>query len=686
MADRLNVAELDFDTIKQNLKNFLKQQNEFTDYDFDGSGLSVLLDILAYNTHYQAYYLNMIANESFLDSALLRDSVVSHAKTLGYTPYSKKSSVATIDFTVETEDSSPGTLTIPKGYRFLSNQIDGRVYNFIVLNDTTVTKSGTRYVFENLNINEGQLASYRFVQSQQTNPKQIFTLPEDNIDTQTLRVTVSPSLSNTSIEVYELVTDVTETTAESKVYFLQESRTGKYEIYFGNDVLGKSIPDDGVVTINYLITNGQDVNKANNFVAAQSLIDTNEQSLTNFIIESVESANGGSDRETINEIKYSAPLQFASQNRLITYKDYEVFIRNAYPNLDSVSVWGGEDEVPPIFGKVFVSLKPKDGFFISQSEKDRILNTIIEPKSIITIVTEFRDPEYLFINLTTTVQYDSKRTTLSLESLRNTIKNSILIYKNQYLDVFNARFAISKLQEAIDSVDTNSIVGSDAIIRVQKRFVPLTGTISNYNINFNISLVQGTPFNKITSSEFIVNDSFGIERSVTIEEVPKSFTGINSIDILNSGTGFTSEPTVTITGDGFGATAKAIISFGKIQRIEILNPGIDYNRAVVTITGGGGFGAQAVAVIDTKIGKLRTVYFTSNAERVIVNSNVGTINYDEGIIILNDLNILRTETFDGLVRIDSGIQNNIIQSTRNVILTIDENDLTSIVVNLQTIQ
>jgi hypothetical protein len=213
MADRLNVAELDFDTIKQNLKNFLKQQNEFTDYDFDGSGLSVLLDILAYNTHYQAYYLNMIANESFLDSALLRDSVVSHAKTLGYTPYSKKSSVATIDFTVETEDSSPGTLTIPKGYRFLSNQIDGRVYNFIVLNDTTVTKSGTRYVFENLNINEGQLASYRFVQSQQTNPKQIFTLPEDNIDTQTLRVTVSPSLSNTSIEVYELVTDVTETTA-----------------------------------------------------------------------------------------------------------------------------------------------------------------------------------------------------------------------------------------------------------------------------------------------------------------------------------------------------------------------------------------------------------------------------------------------------------------------------------------
>jgi hypothetical protein len=685
MADRLNVAELDFDTIKQNLKNFLKQQSEFTDYDFDGAGLSVLLDILAYNTHYQAYYLNMIANEAFLDSALLRDSVVSHAKTLNYIPYSKKSSVATINFIVETEDSSSGTLTIPKGYRFLSNQIDGRVYNFIVLNDTTVTKSGTRYVFENLNINEGQLTSYRFVQSQQTNPKQIFTLPEDNIDTQTLQVTVSPSLSNTSIEVYELVTDVTETTGESKVYFLQESRTGKYEIYFGDDVLGKSIPDGGVVTVNYLITNGQDANKANNFIAAQSLIDTNEQSLTNFVIESVESANGGSDRENIDRIKYGAPLQYASQNRLITYKDYEVFIRSAYPNLDSVSVWGGEDELPPIFGKVFVSLKPRDGFFISESEKERIINSIIEPKSIVTVVTEFRDPEFLFINSSSTVQYDPNKTTLTPDALRNTIKNAILIYKNQYLDVFNARFAISKLQEAIDSVDTNSIIGSDTLIRVQKRFTPIIGTVSNYNVDFNIPLLQGSTFNKIKSTEFDVNDSFGVRRTVSLEEVPKSFTGINAIEILNSGTGFTSEPTVTITGDGFGAIARAVVSFGKIQRIEIVNPGIDYNRAVVTITGGGGFGAQAIAVIDTKIGRLRTVYFTLTAERVIVNSNVGEIDYDRGVIALNDLNILQSRTPDGLIRIDSGIQNNIIQSARNTILTIDEDDLLSIVVNLQTV-
>jgi hypothetical protein len=685
MADRLNVTELDFDTIKQNLKNFLRQQSQFTDYDFEGSGLSILLDVLSYNTHYQAYYLNMVANESFLDTALLRDSVVSHAKTLGYTPHSKKSCVSTVNFVVQTGNTTPGRLTIPRGYRFLSNQIDGRVYSFIVLSDTTVTKSGTDYVFENLDINEGQLISYRFVQDNLTNDKQLFTLPDANIDTQTLYVTVSPSLNSTEIDVYELAKDVTETTSESNVYFLQESRSGKFDIYFGNGIIGKSIPDGGVVTVNYLVTNATDANKASSFVASQGLIDTNSQSLTNFVVTTVESANGGSDRESIDKIKYGAPLQFVSQNRLITFKDYEVFIRNAYPNLDSVSVWGGEDEVPPIFGKVFVSLKPKGGFFISESEKDRIIRSIIEPKSIVTVVTEFRDPEYLFINSTSNVQYDPRKTTSTPESLRNVIRNSILTYKNQYLDKFNSRFAISKLQESIDSVDTNSIVGSDTLIRVQKRFTPILGTLSNYNVNFNIPLLQGTSFNKITSSQFDVNDSFGVRRTVNIEEVPKSFTGINSVQILNPGVGYTSEPTVTITGDGFGATAKAVLSFGRIQRIEILNPGIDYNRAVVTITGGGGFGAQAVAVIDTKIGKLRTVYFTSSAERVVVNSNVGEIDYDTGTIRLNDLNILQSRTVDGQIRIDSGIQNNIIQSTRNTILTIDEGDPTSIVVNLQTV-
>lgn len=685
MADRIRVAELDFDTIKQNLKNFLKQQDEFSDYDFEGSGLSVLLDVLAYNTHYHSYYLNMVANESFLDSALLRDSVVSHAKTLGYTPYSKKSSMATIDFVVETENTNAGLSTIPKGYRFLSNQMDGKVHNFVVLQDTTVTKSGTKYYFEKLNIFEGQLTSYRFVHDEQTNPKQIFTLPDENIDTQTITVSVSPAVSNTQLSLYEYAPDITEVEPNSEVYFLQEARSGKFEIYFGNDVLGKKLPDGAIVTVTYLITSGRDANKANSFVASQALIDTNSQSLTNFIIETVSPSSGGTDRESVDRIKYSAPIQYVSQNRLVTYKDYEIFVRKNYPNIDSISIWGGEDEVPPIFGKVFISLKPKDGFFISESEKDRIINDIIDPKSVVTVKAEIRDPEFLYVLINAYVQYDSKRTSLTSDSLKNLVRNSILTYKNTYLDKFSAKFILSKLQENIDSIDTNAIIGSETTIRVQKRFIPVFNRVTNYTVNFNVPLIQGTTFNKLSSTEFDVNDSSGTRRTVTIEEVPKSFTGINSIEILDPGVGFTSEPTVTITGDGFGAQARAFILNGKIQRIEIINPGIDYNRAVVTITGGNGFGAQALPIIDTRVSKLRTVYFTQTAERVVVNTNVGTVDYDKGIVQINDINILSTNVFDGTIRISCGAQSSIIQSNRNTILTIDDQDTTSITVNTESI-
>ncbi len=685
MADRLRVTELDFDTIKQNLKNFLRQQSEFVDYDFEGSSLSILLDILAYNTHYQAYYLNMVANESFLDSALLRDSVVSHAKTLGYTPYSRNASVATINFNVQTNSNTTGTLTIPKGYRFLSNQIDGVVYNFIVLEDTTVTKSGNTYYFENLDLYEGQLSSYRFVYDEQTNVKQVFTLPERNIDTKTITVTVSPSVGNTNLEVYNLVKDVTETTSTSAVYFLQETRDDRYQIYFGDDILGKKLPAGAVVTATYLITNATNANKANNFVASAGLIDSNLQSLSNFIIDPIISSNGGTEKESVDKIKYAAPLQYASQNRLVTFKDYEVFIRNSYPNIESVSVWGGEDEIPPVYGKVFVSLKPIDGYYISETQKQTILSSIVEPKSIVTVSTEFRDPEYLFIKTIVNTEYDKNRTTLNEESMKLAIKNAVLTYNNTYLNKFNSKFAISKLQEAIDDVDENSIIGSDTLIRVQKRFTPSLGIISNYTITFNVPLLQGSSSNKLTSSQFVVNDLLGQQRTVTIEEVPKSTTGINSIEILDPGTRYTSEPTITITGDGFGATARAIISLGKIQRIEILNPGIDYNQAVVTITGGGGTGASARAIIDTKVGTLRTVYYTTNAERVVVDTNVGEINYTTGIITLTDLNVIQSISNDGLIRIDCGTQNNIIQSFRNTILSIDGQDPSSIAVNLQSV-
>ena len=304
MTERLRVTELDFDQIKQNLKTYLQAQSEFTDYDFEGSGLSVLLDILAYNTHYQAYYLNMIANEAFMDTALLRDSVISHAKVLGYVPYSRKAPSATINFTVNTTSNVASTITIPKGFRFLSSEIDGVSYSFVTLEETIVTKSNTNFTFPNLTIHEGQLVTYTYTYTQATNPKQIFTILDDGVDTSTITVSVQPSSTNTSSEVYTLASDASETTTTSPVFYIQEGKNRRYDIYFGDDVIGKSISDGSLVSISYLITNGTLANKANNFVATASLVDSLGNSQTNFVIDPVSEAAGGAERESVDNIKF----------------------------------------------------------------------------------------------------------------------------------------------------------------------------------------------------------------------------------------------------------------------------------------------------------------------------------------------------------------------------------------------
>jgi len=685
MVDRLRVTELDFDTIKQNLKNFLKQQSEFQDYDFDGAGLSILLDILAYNTHYNAYYLNMVANESFLDTALLRDSAVSHAKTLGYTPYSTKSPVAIIDFIVESNTTTSGTCTLPEGFSFLSNQIDSKAYNFVVLNDTNVTKSNTQYIFENLNLNEGQLITYSFNYDKGSNPKSIFELPDVDIDTTTIKVSVTPNAANSATTVYQKVTDVLDIISTSEVFFLQESRGGLFQIYFGNDVVGKALPDGAIVSVTYLVTNGTLANKANNFVATATVTDSLGNSLSNFTIIPKSGASGGADRESVDNIKFSAAARFSTQNRLVTFKDYETYILNNYPNINSISVWGGEDNDPPVYGKVFISMNPRDNYYISETEKQRIIQEIVSPKSIVTVTSQIIDPEYLYLIIESQIQYDSKRTTQTQETIRQNIRNAIFNYSTTFLNKFNAKFVNSKIETAIDNVDLNSIIGNRVVTRVQKRFEPTLNQNSSYQLNYNTTLHKGTAANKLVSTEFQVRDALGVTRTVTIEEVPLSFTGISSILITNPGLNYLLAPTVTITGDGVGATAEAVIVNGQLEKINIINRGINYTKAVVTIGGGGGVGAEASAVVDAKIGTLRTVYFDSNAQRQIVDSNVGDINYETGKISLNDINIIGVSSSDGLIRVSIEAEEGIIESVRNTIITIDEQDPVSIVLSLTNV-
>ena len=666
---RLQISDLDFDQIKTNLKAYLKQQSQFQDYDFDGAGLNILLEILAYNTHYNSYYLNMVANEAFLDTALLRDSVVSHAKTLGYIPFSVTSPRAIVNVTVDSGTTTPETLTIPRGFTFSSNLIDSLSYNFVTLEETTVTKSNTSFFFEDLEIYEGSLVSYVFNYTENSNPKSVFVLPDNNIDTKTISVSVSPNVGNTSTQVYNQVTDILDITSTSEAYFLQESKNGNYEIYFGDGVIGKALNDGAVVTVTYLVTNGVAANQTNGFVAAAPI-----GAYSDIVIDVVDVASGGATRETVDSIKYSAAAQYATQNRLVTTSDYESYIKSKYPSIDSLSVWGGEDETPKVFGKVYISLKPKTNYFISETEKQRIIDEIINPKAIVSVSAEIRDPEFLYLIVESLVQYDPKKTSLDEGTIRNNIRQAILDFRDTNLNKFAGTFVLSKLQDAIDSTNGEAIIGSETVVRVQRRFTPKLNESASYTVQYDVPIQRGTLIDKLTSTQFTVFDTAGVVRSAQFEEATQSFTGISSIQVTNPGVGFTTAPTITITGDGSNATAEAVIVNGKIQSINITNRGTDYTRATISITGGNGFGAEAVVVIDGKVGTLRTVYFDSLAQRQIINSNAGSINYDTGEIIINNIRFLSVDSDDGLVRLTIEAEKGIIESKRGNILTIDEND------------
>jgi len=666
---RLQISDLDFDQIKTNLKAYLKQQSQFQDYDFDGAGLNILLDILAYNTHYNSYYLNMVANEAFLDTAILRDSVVSHAKTLGYIPFSVTAPRAIVNVTVDSGTTTPETLTIPKGFSFSSSIIDNVSYNFVALEETTVTKSNTSFYFENLNIYEGSLVNYVFNYVENSNPKSTFILPDNNIDTTTISVSVTPNVGNTATQVYSQVTDILDITSESPVYFLQESKNGNYEIYFGDGVVGKALNDGAVVTVTYLVTNGVAANQANGFVAASSI-----GAYSDIVIDVVDVASGGATRETVDSIKYSAAAQYATQNRLVTVKDYESYIKSKYPSVDSLSVWGGETETPKVFGKVYIALKPKANYFISETEKQRIIDEIISPKSIVSVNAEIRDPQYLYLIVESRVQYDPKKTSSDEGTIRNNIRQAILDYRDTYLNKFAGTFILSKLQDAIDSTNGDSIVGSESVVRVQRRFEPQLNESVSYTVKYNVPIHRGTLTNKLTSTQFTIFDITGTVRTAQFEETPQSFTGISSIQVTNPGTGYTTTPTITINGDGTNATAEAVIVNGRIQTINITNRGTDYTRATISITGGNGYGAEAVAVIDGRTGTLRTIYYDSLAQRQIINSNAGTIDYDNGILTINNIRFLSVDSDDGLIRVTIEAEKGIIESTRDTILTIDEDD------------
>lgn len=685
MADRLNVTDLDFDQIKANLKAFLKQQSEFQDYDFEGSGLSILLDVLAYNTHYNAYYLNMVANESFLDTAMLRNSVVSHAKRFGYTPHSVTSPSAIVNVTVDSGNNTPGILTIPKGYTFLSDQIDNRAYNFVTTSDVTVGKTANNYVFSNVLIHEGQFVSYDYNYDQSSNPKQIFTIPDSTIDTSTLVVSVRQSSSNSDVSVYTQSTDVLQVTGISEIYFLQEGQDGQYEIYFGDDIVGKSIPDGAIVTLTYVTSNGTEANKANSFIATASI-----SGLTNIAVDSVVPAIGGSIKETVDQIKYAAPLQFLSQNRAVTTNDYVRLIQEKYPSFEAVNVWGGEDNDPPVYGKIFIAAKPALGFEITDTEKDYVINNILKPISILTVTPTFVDVDYNYLKAEAEVFYDPAQTTLSELDMQSSVRTIIEQWASSTLNEFNSYVKYSSLESSISNF-SKSIVSNEVEFMLGKKFRPSLINSQSYILDFGVELKRGTTYDNFYSTPtFGVIDEEGVTRNCFFEEIPSSFTGLEGVTVTNPGYNYTSTPTITIVGDGAGATAVATIVNGKISKITVTNPGTGYTSAVVQITGGNGLLGEGQSVLEGRYGQIRMSYYKLDATssqnvKVIMNSNLnggimGTIDYVLGKITLTGFNPISVENDFGDIIIFMRPKSNVIQSKLNKMVVLDTEDLNVIVV------
>ena len=472
-SNKFVVSDLDFDAIKSNLKAFLQDQPEFSDYNFEGSGFAVLIDTLAYNTHYLGFNANMVANEMYLDSADIRKNVVSLAKMLGYVPSSCRSPIANVDITLNNATGS--TVTMDKGTTFTAT-IDNLTYQFVTNQETTITPSDGVYKFSNVNLYEGTLVSFRYTVDS-TDVDQRFIIPSVNADTSTLKVIVQNSATDTTQNVYTLASGLKSLDNTSKAYFLQETDTGKFEIYFGDDILGKKLADGNIVILEYIVTNKDEANGASAFNVSSSVGGFSDVTIT-----TNSNAQGGSDPETKESIRFNAPLQYTSQDRAVTTTDYETLVRSIYPNATSISAWGGEDDETPVYGVVKIAVKGQSGVPLTNATKLDIV-TKLKTYNVASVRPEIVDPIITSIILVVNAKYDKKSTAKTADTLKSEIVDAITNYNTNTLTAFDGVFRYSKLMGIIDSVD-NSILSNITTVKIRKTFTPTLSSSTKYDIYF----------------------------------------------------------------------------------------------------------------------------------------------------------------------------------------------------------
>ena len=540
MATNLNVTELDFADIKNNLKNFLKQQSEFNDYDFEGSGLNVLLDVLAYNTHYNAMTAHFALNEAFLDSAQIRGNIVTRAKLLGYIPRSVLAPRATVTITVDVSGESgiiPSTLTLPRGAKLTTN-VDGRNYRYVVLDEqSAVITSNNTFVFDNVTIVEGTRKKLLYrVDNDIENQK--YQISDDDADTSTLRVLVQANEQSSSYDNYTQFDSLLNVDSSSRVYYLQENSNEYFEVYFGDGVTGKKPLNNNIVTLDYIFTNGEDSNGANVF----SMVD-NIGGYSSITISTLTKAQGGTEKETNESIRFNAPLTFTSQNRAVTSDDYRAIINKEFTNISSISTWGGEDNDPPDYGAIYISIKPLVNEVLSPNEKTEIINTILKGKSVVSITPVIVDPNFTYLDLDVSFKYNPNLTDRSPVELQSVVRDTISDYNFNELNKFDGVFRHSQLLKAIDNADP-AIQNSN--VRPYM-FMNITPNKSSAGLDNNFDLQFTAPFfSSGSSTNFIISSTvfklngdevyFGdipIENSTDRQVIVYKIVGNQNVTVVN---------------------------------------------------------------------------------------------------------------------------------------------------------
>ena len=499
LSKKIKITDLEFDDIKSNLKTYLSSQDKFQDYDFEGSGMSVLIDLLAYNTHYMGYYANMLGNEMFLESSSLRESVISHAKHLGVTPTSVTSPTAKLDF-VFTPTGLPASLTIAKNTKF-TTKINGINYKFLTTKTTTVVKSATdTYTTYGVEIKEGKLLGRQYT-AESNDPTQRFIIPNAGVDTSTIVVNVQTSASNSHTDTFTdgNALDVTTIKGTDKVYFIHEIENQQYELTFGDGAVGKQLHDGNIIFIEYMVTSGSITNKASLFTAFSTVAGLNP---ANYTLTTNTAAAGGAEIQSINSIKYITPKLYQAQKRACTKDDYKAILLEQRPDIESITTYGGEDADPVQYGKVFIAIKPAGNTVFSDTAKAEIIANILKQTNVVTVIPEIVDPTFFYLQLDATVNYDPITNLTDEVTLKTNINTAIQTHLQTKLEKFDQKFRYSALLKDIDNTNS-SIRNTKLKVRYAQRIHPETlGTPHTYTINFNNPILQGC----FKSTQFVMSD------------------------------------------------------------------------------------------------------------------------------------------------------------------------------------